>query len=91
MDVDLITLERLAHKLVEDSKSLHGLNTAAMRSVALIIEAAIGAPINWPSRVAGCDAAEDYYPGSPEGRHAFNAGVAWAVKHYQGATIIKYR
>jgi hypothetical protein len=84
--VDVKTLELLAERIDADSRQVHALNPAAMRSVADIIRRAIGAPLMWPSRTAGADAADAYYPGSPDLRHAFNAGVKWAVEHY-GPTV----
>lgn len=90
---DLTTLERLAAKLDEDANRLYGINPAAMRSVASIIREAIGAPVSWPSRVAGCDAAAEAYPGNPALRLAFNAGVKWAVERYSPTTepVNRYR
>lgn len=84
--VDIKTLERLAQRLDDDAKRVYGLNPSAVRSVANIIRATIGAPLMWPSRTAGCDAADAEYPGSPDLRMAFNAGVKWAVEHY-GPTV----
>lgn len=81
---DIKTLEMLAERMHHDAmRRAGGLSNSAVLSIADIIKQAIGAPINWPSRVDGCDAAAAYYPGSPELRHGFNAGVKWAVEHYQ--------
>lgn len=90
-DVDTKTLEKLAAKLKEDANSLNGLSPAGMRSVAAIIEDSIGAPLMWPSRDAGANAAMDIYPGANDLRHAFNWGVKWAVENYQPSVDIKKR
>ena len=79
---DTKTLERLADQMDKDAMRGVGLNAGAIRSIADIIRQAIGAPLTWPSREAGCTAAEEYYPGDPSLRHGFNAGVKWAVEHY---------
>jgi hypothetical protein len=79
---DLKTLERLVDMMRKDTASGAGLTYAAVRSIAEIIERAIGAPLSWPSREAGAKAADEYYPGTPTLRHGFNAGVKWAVEHY---------
>lgn len=79
---DIKTLEYLAAKMREDTQHGHGLTAAAVASIAGIIDAAIGAPLGWPSRVAGVQYADDYYDGNPSLRLAFNHGVKWAVEHY---------
>ena len=84
---DTKTLEILAARIERDSIALSGLNPSAMRSIADIIRAAIGAPAMWPSREAGYAAADAYYPGSPDLRHSFNAGVKWAVEQYHDLNI----
>lgn len=89
--VDIRTLEHLAERMKQDAKSGMGLNVNAVLSIASIIEDSIGAPIGWPSRKAGCDAADDCYPGSPDLRLAFNTGVKWAVEHHEPTTLIKER
>lgn len=82
--VDVTTLERLAEQMQRDAMGRGmGLNASAVLSIVDIIRQAIGAPLMWPSREAGCKAAEAYYPGTPDLRHGFNAGVKWAVEHYQ--------
>ena len=86
---DVKTLERLADQIDKDAISLLGLNPIAMRSIAEIIRCAIGAPLMWPSREAGCAAADEYYKGSPDLRHAFNSGVKWAVEQYHDINIDK--
>lgn len=91
MNVDITTLERLAAQMRADTKNGAGLNAAAVRSIAEIIERSIGAPINWPSRVAGVHMADDYYPGSPNLRLAFNHGVKWAVEHYSPSQAVTLR
>lgn len=83
MTIDLKTLEQIAQRLREDAGRGGGLNVAAMLSIAGLIEGAIGAPVGWPSRVAGTHAADDLYGGNPSLRLAFNAGVKWAVESYQ--------
>ena len=81
---DIKTLEMLAEKMRCDViRNGSGLTSSAVLSIADIIKQAIGAPISWPSREAGCEAAAAYYPGAPDLRHGFNAGVKWAVEHYQ--------
>ncbi len=80
--VDIKTLEKLAERIEADAKVVHALNPSAMLSIADIIRASIGAPLMWPSRIAGADYAEDSYRGSPDLRAAFNHGVKWAVEHY---------
>lgn len=90
MNADIKTLEILADRMEQDAK-LGGINGMAMRSVVEIIRASIGAPIAWPSRVAGMHHADDYYPGSPNLRLAFNHGVKWAVEHYSPEVVIKNR
>lgn len=89
--VDIKTLEALAHQLDLDATRIHALNVGAMRSVAEIIRTSIGAPINWPSRVAGTDYADAIYSGSPSLRLAFNHGVKWAVEHYEPSASITVR
>jgi len=86
--IDIVVLERLADKIKEDTLRGHGLTNAAARSIAEIISRAIGAPVSWPSRVAGVHAADDLYPGSPDLRLAFNWGVKWAVEHYEPTEVI---
>lgn len=83
MNADIKALEKLAETLKEDAIHLHGLNPSAMRSVADIILAAIGAPLNWPVREAGVAYADEQYPGSNTHRAGFNHGVKWAVENYQ--------
>jgi hypothetical protein len=80
---DIKTLERLAEQMRTDALRGAGLNASAVSSIACIIQDAIGAPLMWPSREAGVKAADEYYRGSPDLRHAFNAGVKWAVENYQ--------
>ncbi len=87
--VDVKTLERISDQLQLDAGRGWNLNNAAMRNISDIIRDAIGAPLVWPSRVAGCDAANEEYPGSPSERLAFNAGVKWAVEHYSPS--VSYR
>lgn len=89
--VDVKTLERLATKMQEDALRGVGLTPAAIGSIAGIIQAAIGAPVMWPSRVAGAHYADDFYFGSPSLRAAFNNGVKWAVEHYDPTVEIKCR
>jgi hypothetical protein len=85
---DITTLERLAEQMQRDAmRNVSGLNASAVLSIVDIIRQAIGAPINWPSRVDGLAAAEAYYPGSPDLRHGFNAGVKWAVEHYHPSVV----
>lgn len=88
---DIKTLEKLADKMDQDALRGVGLTAGAVASIADIIRQAIGAPLMWPSRVAGADAAIDYYQGSPDLRHSFNAGVKWAVEHYSPTAPIKAR
>lgn len=81
--VDINTLEKLAEQIKTDlAAGVGGLNRSAAYSIAEIIERSIGAPINWPSRVAGVQFADEYYSGNPSMRLAFNHGVKWAVEHY---------
>lgn len=80
---DLKTLEQVADQLEADAGKGWSLSNAAMRSIAVLIRDAIGAPLNWPSRVAGVQTADEAYPGGPSERLAFNAGVKWAVEHYE--------
>lgn len=89
--VDVATLERVALRMNQDSSRGAGLGASAVRSISGIILAAIGAPISWPSREAGCAHADDIYPGSPDLRAAFNNGVKWAVEHYNATEQIKSR
>jgi hypothetical protein len=79
---DVKTLEQLAERMRLDAMRGVGLSASAVSSIAGIIQAAIGAPLMWPSRESGAEAAEAYYPGSPDLRHGFNAGVKWAVENY---------
>ena len=79
---DIKTLEKLVEQMRQDCQNGRGLSSAAVLSIANIVEASIGAPLSWPTRVAGCDYADDNYPGSPAMRLAFNHGVKWAVEHY---------
>jgi hypothetical protein len=90
MNVDIKTLEILADRMEEDAK-FGGINAGAMRSVVEIIRTSIGAPIMWPSSLAGAQRADDYYPGSPDLRLAFNHGVKWAVEHYSPSVLVKNR
>ncbi len=80
---DVKTLELLVHRMRADVARGGGLSYAAVMSITCIIEDAIGAPVGWPSRIAGCEAAAKYYPGANDLRHGFNAGVKWAVERYQ--------
>ena len=89
--VDVKTLERLAQQIKKDAMRGAGLNPSALMSIASIIEDAIGAPLMWPSRDAGADAADAYYPGAPDLRHGFNAGVKWAVEQYHDLNLEKVR
>ncbi len=91
MNVDIVTLERLAAQMRVDTQRGNGLSHAAVQSIASIIEQSIGAPVNWPSRVAGVHFADDSYPGSPSQRLAFNHGVKWAVEHYSPSEFVKNR
>jgi hypothetical protein len=84
MNADIKTLERLAERLENDAKHFHALHPSAMCSVAGIIRRSIGAPLMWPSRTEGANAADEIFSGDPTARHAFNWGVKWAVEHYQG-------
>lgn len=90
-NVDVKTLERLAAKMKEDATVFQALSPAAMRSIAGIIEDCIGAPLGWPSRVAGNLHADTHYSGSPAQRLAFNHGVKWAVEHYDPTTKVNLR
>lgn len=89
--VDIKTLEMLAEKIDSDCRKGYAIQPGAGRSIAEIIRTAIGAPLMWPSRAAGCDAADEAYPGSPDLRHAFNWGVKWAVERYGSTVEIKPR
>ena len=90
--VDIKTLERLADQMERDSRILHGLNSAAVASISVIIKDSIGAPLNWPSYVAARDAAEEYsYSGSRKVTDAFMAGAKWAIEHYDPTKVIKLR
>lgn len=80
--IDIKTLEVLAARMKADAMSGMGLNRSAVMNIADIIERAIGAPLSWPSRVAGVHYADEFYSGSPSQRLAFNHGVKWAVEHY---------
>jgi len=82
MNVDRKTLEHLAETLEADANRGMNLNTMTMRNIASIIKDAIGAPVMWPSFVAGTHAADEAYPGNPSLRLAFNSGVKWAVERY---------
>ena len=82
--VDLKTLEQLAIRIERDAGNLSGMQ---MREIARQIHNALGGPLMWPSRIAGADYANDYYPGSPDLRLAFNHGVKWAVEHYQPSGV----
>lgn len=85
-NADIKTLERLVEQMKRDVARGSGLNSSAVLSICSIIEGAIGAPINWPSRVAGVAAADEYYQSDNALRHAFNAGVKWAVEAYRPTT-----
>lgn len=89
--VDVKTLELLAEQMRQDVKRGGGLSYSAVMSIAAIIDAAIGAPVMWPSHVAGADFADEYYRGSNHGRAAFNHGVKWAVERYGPSEVIKIR
>lgn len=91
MSADITTLEKLANTLEEDANRLHGLGPDMMRSVAEIIRESIGAPIMWPSRVAGAAYADEYYAGSNRERLVFNHGVKWAVEHYSPTSSVHPR
>lgn len=80
---DIKCLERLVDQMKRDVAKGNGLSMSAVLSICGIIEDAIGAPIDWPTRVAGTEAAAEYYPGDPALRHGFNAGVKWAVEAYR--------
>lgn len=82
MMVDIKTLEKLADQMNKDALLGAGLNNSVVFNISDIIRKAIGAPLIWPSREAGAKAADKYYSGSPDLRHAFNAGVKWAVESY---------
>ncbi len=90
---DVKTLELLVYRMRADVARGGGLSYAAVMSIAGIIEDAIGAPVGWPSRIAGCEAAAKYYPGANDLRHGFNAGVKWAVERYSLDNIdaVKWR
>lgn len=89
--VDVKTLELLAEQMKSDAANLTGLNAAAVRSIAAIIEDAIGAPLMWPSRTAGAQYADQEYSGNPSQRLAFNHGVKWAVERYGPSEVIRLR
>lgn len=91
MTMDIKTLEALADRLERDGKRLGDINSSAAPSIATIIRDAIGAPISWPSRVAGAQYADEYYPGSPDLRMAFNHGVKWAVERYAPTVPVNSR
>lgn len=84
---DVKTLELLAEKLKEDALRGASLSPSAAASISGIIGQAIGAPVMWPSRVAGADFADEAYRGDNALRAAFNNGVKWAVERY-GATVV---
>lgn len=88
---DIKTLEILAAKMREDAGKGWSLSPAAVRSIAEIIDKAIGAPLMWPSRVAGAQFADEYYRGSNDLRLAFNTGVKWAVERYSPTFEINFR
>lgn len=87
MTADVKTLEKLADRVRADALSGMSLNPSALLSIAEIIHAAIGAPLMWPTRVAGVEAADERFPGSPDLRLAFNHGVKWAVEQYHDLNI----
>jgi hypothetical protein len=91
MEADIKTLEQLAARMKQDALRGHSMHPSFVASIASIIEAAIGAPLMWPSRRAGAQAADEYYPGAPDLRHGFNAGVKWAVEHYDATQQIEWR
>lgn len=78
MNADINTLERLARQLRD--------NGAA--EVADVIERAIGAPLSWPTYVAGDDQAHELYKGDEASISAFNSGVKWAVMHYEPTVAV---
>lgn len=88
---DTAILQRLADTIREDIKGGYGLNADALSSIADIIERAIGAPIDMPTRSLGADAAQARYPGSPHMRLAFNFGVRWALENAASSQPILYR
>ena len=82
--VDLAKLQQLASKLHEDAQTFeYGINPAAMRSIAGIIEQCIGAPLMHPTRLDGAREADRLYPGDPSQRLAFNDGVRWILEQYR--------
>lgn len=91
MNADIRTLEILAAQIEKDARHGRGLNSSALMSVADIIKRAIGAPLMWPARAEGVRAADDWYPGSPDLRLAWNGGVKWAVENYSSTELISNR
>jgi len=91
VNADVKTLEILAEQIQQDADHLRALNYHTLASIADIIRKAIGAPVAWPSRVAGAIRADVTYPGSPSHRMAFNAGVKWAVERYAATDKIDLR
>lgn len=92
MNADIVTLERLALKIQDDiARHPGGLSAPACLSVAEIIMASIGAPLNWPSRESGTKYADEIFSGSPAQRLSFNAGVKWTVENYTPSRDVKAR
>lgn len=89
---DIVTLQRLADTMRKDmNNGFNGLSAEAVRSIAGIIDRAIGAPIDMPTRSMGCAGADETYPGSPDLRLAFNWGVRWTLEHAYSTQPISNR
>ncbi|MGI4793762.1 MAG: hypothetical protein ACRYG8_06675 [Janthinobacterium lividum] len=88
--VDIAALSRLADQIDEDMRNeFSNLSRAAATSIASIVRAAIGAPVDWPTRQAGAEFADRYYAGDPSARMQFNHGVKWAVENYRPTLVRK--
>jgi hypothetical protein len=88
--VDVVTLALLAQRINEDlDKGWEGISAPFARSIARIIQDAIGAPLMTPVSQDGAAAADEMFPGNPSARHGFNAGVAWAVQQMPGRVKLR--
>ncbi len=81
--IDVVALHHIVNVLRKDIEAgFRGINSAAMRTIADRIERSLGAPVMQETRVAGAEAAEEIFRGSPSHRAGFNAGVAWVLQQW---------
>lgn len=89
--VDVVTLHALVTQMRQDVSKGTGISKVAVLNIANIIEQCVGAPILTPISIKGANEADLLFPGSPNLRGAFNAGVAWVIQNWPGLPTLYFK